>query len=464
MAPDLLLQHIKFVDFLWEQKMNINLYDKNNSKSKKVSVGVLFTLLLTLFVGHLNQDPVTSADFASEIAKNTQRDTVLPPILPVRKHKKEKDLLDPAISKMWGLQSVQAIKAWNQLNIKGDRKIIVAVIDTGIDTKHPDLQKNLWVNTKEIPGNGKDDDMNGCIDDVHGCNFISNKGDIKDNHGHGSHIAGIIGATHGNGVGISGVAPNVSMMILKYYDPRAPGINNLVNTVKAIKYAVKQGAHIINYSGGGLEASPAERKAIEEARKKGILFVAAAGNEKSNSDIHGYYPADYKMSNIISVTAINKNKYVLPSSNYGAASVDVAAPGNNILSTLPGGQYGKMTGTSQATAFVTGVAALIMSRFPDFTPSKVIKHLTQTGDFDQRLSGKTKHKKRLNTYRALTILDSGVGVTGIVAKNMQNSPETKFSIESTTDRSTSATDETGLASFVKRMKKEISKNVKTADK
>ena len=123
-----------------------------------------------------------------------------------------------------------------------------------------------------------------------------------------------------------------------------------------------------------------------------------------------------------------------------------------------------MTGTSQATAFVTGVAALIMSRFPDFTPEKVIKHLTQTGDLDQRLSGKTKFKKRLNTYRALTILDSGVSATGIVAKNMKNTPKKAFTIESTNLDEAKGTDGSGLADFVKRMQKELKKDITTSTK
>ena len=244
-------------------------------------------------------------------------------------------------------------------------------------------------------------------------------GDITDRHGHGTHIAGIIGATKGNGVGISGVAPNVSMMILKYYDPKATGVNNLNNTVKAIHYAIQQGAHIINYSGGGLDPSPIERRSVKEAHKRGILFIAAAGNEKSNLDSKSksYYPADYPLDNIISVTAFNKSKNVLPTSNYGASSVDIAAPGNNILSTLPGGQYGHMTGTSQATAFVTGVAALIMSKYKDFDAQKIIKHITLTGDLDPNLVGKTIYRKRLNTYRALAMLDQGVSATGIIAAN-----------------------------------------------
>ncbi len=433
-------------------------------RNKKLSLSFLILTLSTLFAGQLSQSNFEQKEFSSEIKKNTQRDTLLGPVK-FSDSSEETSILKKEVSKMWGIQSVDAFKAWQRLKAKGNKKIIVAVIDTGIDLKHPDLIKNLWKNKGEIPGDGIDNDGNGCVDDYHGCNFITKNGDVSDNHGHGSHIAGIIGATHGNG-GVAGVVPDVSLMILKYYDPKAPGINNLVNTVEAIKYAVKNKANIINYSGGGLEASPAERKAIEMARKAGVLFVAAAGNERSNSDINGYYPADYKMSNIISVTAVDKNKYVLPSSNYGAASVDLAAPGNKIRSTLPGGKYGIMTGTSQATAFVTGVAALILARFPDFTPQKIIKHLTQTGDLDQRLSGKTKYKKRLNTYRALTILDSGVSASGIVAKNTVNIKKDAFTIKENKGLTTEAfggTDNSrGLSSFAKSMKEELSKTINTA--
>ena len=290
--------------------------------------------------------------------------------------------------------------------------------ETGVDKKGQDKRKN-----------GKDDDGNGCIDDVHGCNFITMTGDIEDSHGpgHGTHISGIIGATQGNGVGVSGVAPNVSMMILKFYDPKRPGFQNLNNTVKAIYYAIENGAHIINYSGGGTSPSPEEKRAIEKAQKKGILFITAAGNEKSNLDLTShYYPADYPLDNIISVTAFDKSKKILPTSNYGAFSVDIAAPGNNILSTLRGGQYGTMTGTSQATAFVTGVAALILSRYPDFNFKKVIQHLTVTGDLERNLNGKTIHRKRLNTYRALAMLSQGVSATGAIANNLSGPAPSGF--------------------------------------
>ena len=270
---------------------------------------------------------------------------------------------DPAVKQAWGLKKSDAARAWSVS--KGSRKVVVAVIDTGIDEDHEDLKNNIWTNPGETgldakgrdkATNGIDDDDNGFVDDVHGWNFVSNNNSLVDNHGHGTHIAGIIGAEADNKKGIIGIAPEVSLMILKYYDPNVNGTDNLKNTIRAMQYAVKMGAHIINYSGGGTEFSHEEQDAVMSAEKKGILFVAAAGNEKSNSDQFHYYPADYKLKNIISVTAIDPTTEVLPSSNYGVETVDIAAPGYNILSCLPKNSYGLMTGTSQATAFVTGAA------------------------------------------------------------------------------------------------------------
>ncbi len=311
---------------------------------------------------------------------------------------------------------------------QGSRDIVVAVIDTGVDATHPDLKNNLWVNKGETgkdkrgrdkSNNQIDDDENGFIDDVHGWNFVDNNNNLTDKHGHGTHIAGIIGAEGGNGIGISGVSPKVSLMVLRYYDPKSNESNNLVNTVKAIEYATKMGANIINYSGGGLAPSPDERAAIEEAARKGILFVAAAGNERSNSDVKKYYPADYGLPNIVSVTAIDKAKKVLPTSNWGEQTVQIAAPGNDIISTLPDGKYGYMTGTSQATAFVTGVAALVMAHNTEFRRAdRIIKYLTQTGDIDEALEGKTRYARRLNTYKALAIQDSDLTFNGVHAENL----------------------------------------------
>ncbi len=346
-------------------------------------------------------------------------------------------LNDPNIPAKWGFTKTQATKAWEIS--QGSKDIIVAVIDTGADINHRDIAENLWVNPgengKDSKGrskasNGVDDDGNGYIDDVNGWNFVANNNNLTDTHGHGTHIAGIVGARGGNGYGISGLSPNVSLMVLKYYDPNT---NNLKNTIKAIKYAVQMKAHIINYSGGGIEFSAEEYASIKQAERRGVLFISAAGNEKSNSDEKGkhYYPADYDLTNIISVTAINEapveKTQVLSSSNYGVSTVDLAAPGENIYSTLPGNAFGLMTGTSQATAFVTGVAALIMAHNRDFSAIDVKKYILKTGDEHPSLVSKTGSSKVLNSYKALTNLDVDVAATGVVASNTATMPKKSFS-------------------------------------
>jgi subtilisin family serine protease len=323
---------------------------------------------------------------------------------------------DDSSGRNWGLENIDSEKAWRIT--KGNKKVTVAVIDTGVDVTHPDLSQSLWVNEGESgrdnlgrdkATNGLDDDGNGFIDDFHGWNFSSNTNDLTDKHGHGTHIAGIIA---GNGKNFQGVAPGVKLMILKYYDPEATGENNLEASIRAIDYAIQMKADIINYSGGGPEASPREKAAIARAQKAGILVVAAAGNEKSNSDYKKFYPANYGFSNIISVTAIDQEQKILSSSNYGTQSVDMAAPGKSIYSTLPGG-YGRMTGTSQATAFVTGAAALLMSERPSLkSPEQVIRALVKTGDKDFHLNGKTKYQVRLNSYKALAMQDESTDAFG----------------------------------------------------
>lgn len=399
----------------------------------------------------------------SSISKTTARETNLGKAIPKElKNSKEVQVLlkDPAMSQAWGIKSTEAQKAWKVTT--GSRDIVVAIIDTGIDVRHPDLSDNIWTNKGETgtdkkgrnkATNGVDDDGNGYVDDVHGWNFVSNNNDLTDNHGHGTHIAGIIGAVGGNGIGISGISPKVSLMALKYYDPKAPGFNNLLNTVKAIQYAVSMRASIINYSGGGLEPSSEERRAIELANQQGILFVAAAGNERSNSDIKGYYPADYGLPNVISVTAVDRSKTVLPTSNFGEKSVDIAAPGNDIYSTLPGGQYGTMTGTSQATAFVTGVAALVMANNTELRHAdRINKYLTQTGDSVDELAGKTRYRKILNSYKALAIQDKDLSITGIRAENTLHMGAATFSTDSAGDSLESGL---GVADFGKALEKAI---------
>ena len=317
--------------------------------------------------------------------------------------KKEFNLIvdDPLMQQKWDLNITNAKKSLRDFS-RGNKKIVVAVCDTGIDINHPDLKDNIWRNQKEIPGNKIDDDKNGFIDDIHGWNFAGNNNRVFDTHGHGTHIAGIIGAVGGNGIGLSGVAHKVSLMALKYYDPNDNGSNNLNNTIKCFHYAIANGAHIINYSGGGLKGNTKEKKALQLAEKKGILLVAAAGNEKSNMDTNKYYPASYLLSNILPVTATNPSDNILKSSNWGK-SAKAAAPGIDILSTLPGGKYGRMTGTSQATAVATGLAVLIMDYYKIHSPVFIIKQMEMTGDLKASLKEKTSQGRRINIYKALAM-------------------------------------------------------------
>lgn len=302
-----------------------------------------------------------------------------------------KDLL---VLRNWGLDNdeqpshINIRKAWKIT--KGSQEIRVAVVDTGIDATHPDLKDNI------CKKKGSDE---------YGYDFVTNKKNPEDKHGHGTHVAGIIGATAKAGAGAAGVAPHICIMAVRYYSDTATGAQNLSNTVKAINYAVDNGANIINYSGGGAEFSAAELKAIKRAEDAGILFVAAAGNEYQNTDSAGnsYYPAAYGLTNIVAVAATNIRNQLLPSSNWGKKHVHVAAPGENIFSTLPKGRYGYLTGTSQATAFVSGLAALIMSENPSLKkkPSEVRDIIMKSADKLANLESKIASGGRINAYAAL---------------------------------------------------------------
>jgi subtilisin family serine protease len=300
--------------------------------------------------------------------------------------------------KNWGLSNSQAkshIAAPDAWTIEeGSRDVIVAVIDTGIDAGHKDLAVNIWSDPKL-----KDKT-------VYGWNFVTDKPNPHDEHGHGTHVAGIIGAVGDPKSGISGVAHKVSIMSVKYYSDANPGSVNLRNTVKAIEYAVSHGARIINYSGGGPEFSEDEYLAIKKAEAQGVLFVAAAGNEKQDTDLveNYYYPSAYRLSNIISVAATDIQNQLLKSSNWGKSKVDVAAPGENIFSTLPGGRYGYMSGTSQATAFVSGMAALLLARDPSLKPAQLREIIMSSVDRFPQLANKLATGGRVNAYKALLAL------------------------------------------------------------
>ncbi len=195
-------------------------------------------------------------------------------------------------------------------------------------------------------------------------------------------------------------------MAVRYYDESAPGKVNLANGIKALHYAIDNGARIINYSGGGPEYSEEEFQAMKKAEQKGVLIVAAAGNDHHDTDIaiNHYYPAAYKLKglkNLITVASIDRENKLLPSSNWGLKTVDVAAPGEGILSTIPGGMHGKLTGTSQATAFVSGIAALILAKQPALTPEQVRQVIISSTDRENPLKGKLSSGGKVNAHKAL---------------------------------------------------------------
>lgn len=272
------------------------------------------------------------------------------------------------------------------------RDVVVAIIDTGIDTEHPDLSGALWTNEDEIPGDGIDNDGNGYIDDVHGYNFYDHSNRIRDNKIsdlHGTHAVGTIGAAYGNG-GITGLTDNahVKLMVLKALNGRGTGTEESVT--EAIRYAEANGADICNLSLGTTAYMP---KLEQIMANSAMLFVVAAGNGNEqgigyDTDQSPVYPASYASENIISVANLMFDGTLDESSNYGAQSVDIAAPGSYVLSTAPGGKYEFLTGTSMAAPMVTGVCAMVYSYRRDLGLLKVKEAVLHTARKLDTLSGK----------------------------------------------------------------------------
>lgn len=285
---------------------------------------------------------------------------------------------------------ISATEAWKR-GI-GSRRVKVAVIDTGIDYFHPDLVANLWVND-DIPGNGFDDDGNSFIDDVHGFDFVSRDGDPFDDHSHGTHVAGIIGATGNNRVGVAGVCWEVTMMAIKAFDDTGNATTS--DTIEAIHYAVANGAQIINASWGQDDPSHALEEAVAAAINAGTLFIAAAGNENTDATV---FPAAF--DHVVSVAATDRKDQRPRFSNYGAR-VDLAAPGEFILSTMPDSRYEYFSGTSMAAPHVTGVAALVLANHPEFSNRDVANILRNA--VDPLKTDKSMGSGRLNARKALLV-------------------------------------------------------------
>lgn len=283
---------------------------------------------------------------------------------------------------------IGAEEAWS-LYDGGSRDVVVALVDTGIDYTHEDLAGRIWINQDEIPGNGIDDDGNGYIDDVYGWNFYSGTNDVyagtEDTHG--THGAGTIAANAGNGVGIAGIvqSDHVKVMAVKALGG-SDGSGTTASIIQAIQYAEANGAQICNLSLGSSQNDPALYRTIAESS---MLFVVAAGNDGTDLETSPSYPASYDLDNLISVANIRYDGELDPTSSYGAASVDLAAPGSYILSTTPGDTYSYMTGTSMAVPMVSAAAAMVYSAFPDATLADVKDILLASVQKLDSLAGRT---------------------------------------------------------------------------
>jgi subtilisin family serine protease len=335
---------------------------------------------------------------------------------------------DPRLSDLWGLKNsndadIDADQAWDIQT--GSRNVLIGVIDTGVDYNHEDLQANMWRNPGESGGgkenNGVDDDNNGFIDDVFGWDFAANDNDPMDDNGHGTHVSGTIGAVGNNGTGVVGVNWQVSIMALKFLSANGSGTTD--DAVEAIIYAADHGAALTSNSWGGGGRSQALEDAIVYARSKNSLFVAAAGNESRNTDSAPNYPSNYEIDNIISVAASDNSDRLASFSNFGRQTVDLAAPGVNILSCRPGNRYQSLNGTSMATPHVSGVAGLILAQFPSLNYRQVLVRLLGGVDPESAFSNNTVTGGRLNAFNSLSTAPM-IFVTPLNSTDDTNGPYT----------------------------------------
>ena len=304
----------------------------------------------------------------------------------------------PALSADGTVRSLEEIDmnivpAWKKYDAKsGKRQVIVALIDTGVDITHPELSGSIWTNTGEIPGDGIDNDGNGYIDDVYGWNFYDNNAQVftgaDDNHG--THSAGTIAAAR-NGIGTVGICDPayVKIMVIKTLGTSS-GVGTVSNVVKAIRYAQANGASICNLSFGTMKYSEELYQAIKDSE---MLFIVAAGNGDASGngysiDEQPMYPASFELDNIISVANLRFDGQLDRASNYGVRSVDLAAPGNYILSTITGNDYAYMSGTSMAAPMVTGTAAMLYSCDASLSLMDVRNRILQSARPLESLSGK----------------------------------------------------------------------------
>ncbi|MBT6326864.1 MAG: S8 family serine peptidase [Bdellovibrionales bacterium] len=323
---------------------------------------------------------------------------------------------DPRFGELWGLNNtgsndsgssrngvegadIGAMEVWDLT--RGSREVRVAVIDTGVDYRHPDLAANMWVNEAEQNGEeGVDDDNNGFVDDIHGYDFANNDGDPLDGHGHGTHCSGTIGAVHNNETGVAGVMNDVTIVAVKFLSDGGSGTT--ANAIKAIDYATTLDVDIMSNSWGGGGFSEDLKNAIVRASEKGIIFTAAAGNSASDNDSRPHYPSNYDVENIVSVAAHGSDDTLASFSCYGSTTVHIAAPGQRILSTVKNGGYSSYSGTSMATPHVSGALGLLVAHEGRIPHAEMRERLMQTSEPIRAYRRKTISGGRLNAYNLVT--------------------------------------------------------------
>jgi subtilisin family serine protease len=301
----------------------------------------------------------------------------------------------------WGLNNpndvdIDAPEAWSVTT--GSTSTIVAVIDTGVDLTNPALVSRLWVNPTASRPRAP----------VFGWNFLNNTGNVQDYNGHGTHVTGILAAAGNNGQGIAGVDWQARIMPLKILD--STGSGSLDAAVSAVYFAADHGARVINASWGSNTPDPALADAIRYADQKGVVFVNAAGNDGVNTDVAPTYPGSYRLPNMLVVAAVDQNGNLASFSDYGAQTVDLAAPGVGILSTYPRrfGSYAYLSGTSMAAPFVSGVVSLLAGLHPSWTAEQLVQRVLATTKPLPSLAGKTITGGMVDAAQAVGVAGSGL--------------------------------------------------------
>ncbi|HZB46048.1 MAG TPA: S8 family serine peptidase, partial [Pyrinomonadaceae bacterium] len=318
---------------------------------------------------------------------------------------------DPLLAEQWALintgqregkdrADISALDAWAKT--RGSRKVVVAVLDSGVDYTHPDLAGNMWHRPADMEMYF--DPQLGVVDDHDGFSAVAAERDPMDENGHGTHCSGIVGAEGDNNLGITGVNWKVEIMPLKFMG--RGGFGSTKDAIEAINYVIarkKDGVNVrvISASWGSQSRSRALEDVIRKAGEADILFVAAAGNDGANADKRPHYPSGYKLPNVLSVAALDRRDELASFSNYGEKGVHVAAPGKEILSTWLGGAYEEHSGTSMATPFVAGVAGLVLSVEPNLSVKELRDRLINTVDKLDSLKGKLVSGGRVNAARAV---------------------------------------------------------------